>query len=205
MLTTARQRRTGGFSLIELLVAIVVLALMLVAVGPDTADWMRSASVQNAAETVQSGLRRARAEAIRQGRPVTLWLVSASGSGASPDDGCAPSASSAAWVIALDDPSGHCGSPVSASAAPRLLVKSGATVGAGVTVSSLDRDGAAAVSVTFDAAGLPSAGAGKVARIDVAHSEPSIRHLRVQVSEGGAIKLCHVASDLGSDDPRACL
>lgn len=201
MLSRASRR---GFSLIELLVAITVLALLIAAAGPSTASWVRSAHTQNAAEAAQNGLRRARTEAMRRQRPVTFWLVTSAGGAAPPDDSCALSATSASWVISLDDPSGKCATPTSSDTEPRIIETAGVPVPQGLQVQAFSSDGTAARSVTFDAQGRQVGTTDPIARIDITHPDSGVRALRVEVSSSGSIRLCDRGLPPGGDDPKAC-
>lgn len=194
----------GGFSLIELLVAITVLALLIAAAGPSTASWVRSAHTQNAAEAAQNGLRRARTEAMRRQRPVTLWLVTSAERGTLPDDSCRLSDASPSWVISLDDPTGSCATPPSADAEPRIIETAGIPVPQGLAVRAFSSAGSPAHSVTFDASGARIADVDAIGRIDVTHPDSSVRALRIEVSASGSIRLCDRVLPAGGDDPKAC-
>lgn len=200
MLTRRMQK---GFSIIEVLVVVTVMAILLAAVGPGTVSWVRSANTQNAAEVAHSGLRRARAEAVKRQRPVTFWLVSTNGS-AAPDDSCTLATSSASWVISLDDPTGNCGATPSAETAPRLIESAGVALPQGIVVQAKDSAGDPARSVTFNAWGIPTAAGNQIARIEVTHPDGSVRPLRLEVSTSGSIRMCDAHIDKSSDDPRAC-
>ena len=193
-----------GFSLIELMVALTILAGLIAAAGPSTVSWLRTSNTQNAAETVQSGLRRARAEAMQRHRPVTFWLVSLGPSGTFPDDGCSLSAKSASWVVSLDNPEKQCGGLPSYDAAPRMVGKAGVTLPQGIQVSAADRSGNEATSVTFGPQGWPVPGVSHVAKIDIVHPDNAVRPLRVQISSSGAIRLCEPVAGLPASDPKAC-
>lgn len=193
-------RRQHGFNLIEAIVTLAVLGILIAAAAPSVADWMRSTSVRNLAETTQTGLQKARMEAMRRNQIVTFWMVSATGT---PDDNCALSASSGAWVVSLDDPSGECASAPSATDAPRIVETygPGPTV-SGITVSGLDADNAAATSVSFNGYGQAVRTGKPLRNIDISHSDASARRLRLQIASGGGIRMCD--RDVTSPDPRAC-
>lgn len=197
-------RRPAGFSLVEMMVAITVLVVLIAAAGPSTVSWLRAASAQNIAEAAQSGIRRARVEAMKRHRPVTFWLVTDAGTAAVPGSSCALAASSASWVVSLDDPSGRCASAPSADVAPRLIEAAGVPLAHGMGVAATDSDGNPAPSVTFDAFGHRARIGTQIARIDVNHPDPSVRPLRVEVSANGAVRLCDRAVARSGDDPRAC-
>lgn len=198
MLTSARQR---GFNLIEAVVTVSVLGILVAAALPSVGDWMRATHVRNLAESLQNGLQKARSEAMKRNKVVTLWLVSPA-TAVRPDDSCALSSASAAWVVSLEDPAGHCGSAPSATVTPRIVEIYGPGQGAnGITVAALDAAGAAANSVSFNAFGQ-RVGTG-IARIDITHdSGATVRPLRIQISSSGGVRMCDPA--VTSPDPRAC-
>lgn len=65
-------RRLRGFSLIELMVTIAVLAVLLALAAPSFAALVRQWRLTSAAETLAGDLRLARSTAIRTSRPVAL-------------------------------------------------------------------------------------------------------------------------------------
>lgn len=188
MLKNGRQR---GFTLIEALVTISILALLMALMAPSMAEWIRGTHVRNLAESIQTGLQKARMEALRRNKIVTFWMVS-SNAGGSLDDSCALASNSGSWVISLDNPSGLCSTSASATATPKIVETYGAgPTAALMTVSALAADAAtAATSVSFNGFGqiLPSASA--LAIIDVTHTQPGARRLRLTVSSGGSVRMC---------------
>lgn len=69
------RRRAAGVSLVELLVAVAVLAIVVLAGVPSLRDFFERNRLVGAAEAVYTQARLARAEALRQGHPVTLTLL----------------------------------------------------------------------------------------------------------------------------------
>jgi type IV fimbrial biogenesis protein FimT len=72
-----------GFTLVELLIGIAVLALLLGLAAPSFMVWMQNTQIRNAADGVLNGLQLARTEAIRRNKTVqfvlgtqTEWTVS---------------------------------------------------------------------------------------------------------------------------------
>ena len=59
--------------MIELMVSIVILSILLGLATPSFKIWLQNVQIRNAAETIQSGLQRARAEAV--GRNVNVEFV----------------------------------------------------------------------------------------------------------------------------------
>lgn len=70
--------RPLGFSLIELLIGIVIMAILLSLAMPSFQAWLQNTQIRNAAESVQNGLQRARAEAV--GRNTDVEFVLGAGS-----------------------------------------------------------------------------------------------------------------------------
>ncbi len=196
--------------MIELAVALTVLALVLAAAFPSMSDWVRNTKVRNAAETAQAGLQKARSEALRRNQNVTFWLVGGANVRVV-DDSCALSSTAGSWVISLRDPSGSCGT---APDTITLIEKQAAGDGAdSVTVSALAPDGATAANcVRFngfgrvvDASVPPSDGCrppNQIATIDFSHVGTGARRLRVAVSGSGGVRMCD--RDVVAPDPRAC-
>ncbi|HTI48137.1 MAG TPA: prepilin-type N-terminal cleavage/methylation domain-containing protein, partial [Casimicrobiaceae bacterium] len=58
--------RARGFTLIELMIALVIVSLLLVLAGPQYAKWMADNQIINGADSVANGLRTAMAEAVKQ-------------------------------------------------------------------------------------------------------------------------------------------
>ena len=69
----------AGFTLIELMVAITVLAIMLFIALPNFAVWMQNTQIRTAGEAVLNGMQLARAEAIRRNVNVELRMDVSSG------------------------------------------------------------------------------------------------------------------------------
>lgn len=201
--------RARGFTLVELVVAITVLGLLMAAVAPDISAWLRNLRIRNQAESMQSGLQRARAEAVRRNTPVTFWLVTL-GDPEVLDNDCSRSNTGTSWVVSLDDPDGKCGIAASTSTDPRLVAAHNAGDGGNrAAVSGTLADlSTTANKVTFDGFGrIASASIGTDLRaIAIAYPAESRstgdRALRIEITPGGQIRLCDPAA--GSTDARHC-
>lgn len=66
--------REGGFTLIELMIALVIAAIVLTLGLPGIMQWMQNSQIRTAAESVQNGLTKARIEAIRRNTLVEFVL-----------------------------------------------------------------------------------------------------------------------------------
>jgi type IV fimbrial biogenesis protein FimT len=201
MLALKRQR---GFSMIEAAVTMAVLGLLIAAVLPSVSEWIRNTHVRSMAESIQNGMKKAKAEALRRNKVVTFWMVAPS-TAASLDSTCTLSSESGSWVISTANPAGKCDVAPSPTVDPGIVETYGAGAGAsGITVAGLADDGTtAATSVSFNGYGQRVQTGTPLARIDITHSLSGARNLRINISKtGGSIRMCDVGVAAG--DPRAC-
>ena len=126
--TRGHARRQRGFSLIEVVVTMTVLALILFAAVPSIGSWMDNTRIRNVADSLQNGLQIARGEAVRRNEEVSFWLVSLEDP-STLDNECALSATSASWVVSVFSPLGHCADEPSTVSSPKLVT--GRPVGQG--------------------------------------------------------------------------
>lgn len=68
-------RQHSGFSLLELLVAITVMAVMMALAVPSFTTWIRNARIRAVTDALQSGLRLSQAEAQRRSHTVAFFLT----------------------------------------------------------------------------------------------------------------------------------
>ncbi|HSE00756.1 MAG TPA: GspH/FimT family pseudopilin [Burkholderiales bacterium] len=71
--------RSAGFTIIELLITIAVLAILLYVALPNFAIWMQNTQIRTAGEAILNGMQLARAEAIRRNVNVELRMDASSG------------------------------------------------------------------------------------------------------------------------------
>ena len=74
-------KRAGGFTLVELMITVAILALLLIAGIPSFREWLRNTHIRTAAESIQNGLRYARGEASSRGANVRFEFTSAGAGG----------------------------------------------------------------------------------------------------------------------------
>jgi type IV fimbrial biogenesis protein FimT len=191
-------------TLIELMVTISVLALVLLAVAPSVGAWLGSTQIRNVASSIQTGLQRARSEAVRRNEPVRFSLVSLADS-AVMDDSCTLSQAGVSWVVSLDDPEGECAAAPSDTESPRIVDKrAGGIGGKNVTVVARTTGGVAASAVVFNGFGRVI-GTDAIGVIDVDHVTPGedYRALRLVLGAGGTVRMCD-PKVADADDPRRC-
>ena len=68
-----------GVTLIELLIAIAIVAILAGIAVPNFTTWLQNTQIRTATEAVKNGLQLARAEAIRRNEPVNFVLSSVTG------------------------------------------------------------------------------------------------------------------------------
>jgi type IV fimbrial biogenesis protein FimT len=65
----------NGFTLVELMITIAILAILVTLALPMAGDWLKNAQIRTAAESMLDGLEKARNEAVRRNAPVAFALV----------------------------------------------------------------------------------------------------------------------------------
>lgn len=171
-----------GFTLIELMTALLIFCLLLLLGMPVYSTWLANTRIRNASESIQNGLRLARTEAIQSGVPARFQM-SGTGPGwtvcvpanATPDNCSAPRS-----TLQTFDP---------ADATGNLRV--GGTTS---RTTSLNEDSSTSPinggGVTFDSMGRVLAGTTGLAKIDVAADTAETRRLVTAISAGGSVRLC---------------
>lgn len=200
-----------GFSLIELVVVLAVLAILLAAGASNFSVWMTNSRIRTTAESIQNGLQMARAEAVRRNTPIRFQFVD------NLTNACVLSVTASNWIISFDDPAGDCdaapldeafaASDSTNNPAPRIIQSRAVTEGGRNTMIAADQS-----TIVFDGLGrmrrdpavsfvpvdinvLPVAAAGDCV---------SQRCLRVAVSLAGQIRMCDPALDVAGVDPQRC-
>ena len=186
----------------------VVLGGLLLAVTPVVRDWMFDTEIRNAAESISTGLAKARAEAVRRNEPVMFSLVSNERPGRL-DNNCRLSAESASWVVSLDNPAGRCAELPSATVSPRIVTRQARGDGsAGVTVEVREADCSRAANraqVVFNGYGRAQVDPAPLRCIVIKHpGSSSSRTLHVVLNSGGSVRTCDPAAT-DPRDTRRCL
>src|SRR5262245_58381829 len=97
-----------GFTVIEVVIVITIAGLLLAAALPSAGTWIRNSRIRTAAESISTGLQKARNEAVRRNQNVGFYLVS-DVDAISLTNACALSATSSGWVVDVASPAGRCG------------------------------------------------------------------------------------------------
>ncbi|MGM9488806.1 GspH/FimT family pseudopilin [Ideonella sp. YS5] len=197
MLTRTREGQRG-FSLIELVIAITIVALLLLVAVPALQSWVSDARVRTAAESFQNAVRLAQAEAVKRSRTAVVMLTDST-----PSIDAKPNKNGKRWVVRLlersttDDDEGS------------LFVRGGGEASSGdVTV------GGDISLICFNALGQQTGLSGtanglsvdcdKSDNTAVSFSRISGRTLKVLVNLGGKVRLCDAEKTFSESQPDGC-
>ncbi len=197
MLASATHAR--GFSLVELLVTISILAILLGLGAPSFVTYLASARVRDAANSLYAGIQKARAEAIRTNLPVEFVLTSDVPADANVN-GLTLTASGKNWAIRVPN------TPITIPPTYRLLDSRLGTEGGGDAVVV---NAGATNRLVFNGLGGTTAAAATVVAFthqtlntscDLGHG---VRCVNILVSVGGQTRLCEPGRP--ANDGRSCL
>ena len=195
------RRCTAGFSLIELMVGLVIMALLLGLGLPSLSSYLANNKIRATASNFSADLQFARAEAIRRNGNVGLVLTSDAPTAANANS-ATPSAAGPNWMVRLLTP----GAPATYSLLQGKSAAEGSTqvvVAGGVShlnfTGLVSSDLAATVSFDFS---NPSGGACVLPVAPAVVGGP-MRCLRVQVTVGGQVRVCDPAV-VTVGDARTC-
>ena len=177
-----RNTKRSGYTLIEVLIALAIFALLLMLAGPFYNELIGNAQVRNAGEAVLNGVRMSQSEALKHNLPAIFTLDPSTG-----------------FSITIDDPE----KPGTSLFQQAYLFADGSAK-ALVTVTPVN-----ATIITFDGLGRikdpNDDGSQPIRAVDITHgSLPSPRKLRVVVANpaaGVGTMLCDPAT---SQPPTAC-
>lgn len=164
-----------GFSLIELLIALLVVSILISMALPTFSVWIANTKIRNGTEAVLNGLQYARNEAVKRNTAIEFEITSGT-----------------AWVVTVAS---------SAAELQRRAEEGSSEVTATATPGGATKvtfNGMGWVTDNGD-------GSARLTRLDVTSSQLSSqgeRALRLVVTPGGAVRMCDPA--VASPDPRAC-
>lgn len=205
--------RSRGFTLIELMFGLALLALLLMIAMPAFTTMLRNAQLRNTAESILAGLQAARSEALRRNQAAEFMLTG--------DDVDAGLSGTTGGTLGVNTTGpGWAVRALDAAAAPLAFVegRSGlegsgtadpAALYARITAASLP----ATNTIRFDPLGRTNVGVGN-ATFDVTPADAStcraaggdMRCLRIVVTPGGRVRMCDPSVDAvaSPNDTRAC-
>lgn len=187
-----------GVSLVEIAVVVTIFGIVLAAGMPSYQRWNRDMQVRTSIESMLTGLKKAKAAALRQNRNVTFWLVNSSDNAL--NDSCQLSDAGHAWVISVNSPEAGCGTAISETTAPMIIDKQVVVKGTAITVATSPTQ---AVRVTFNGLGqVVTTADDTISQLNISGDETT-RNLRIEITAGGALRLCDPAVS-SSQDNRKC-
>ena len=199
--------RVRGFTLIELVITMAVLAVGLLVAMPSIGVWLDNTRIRSAAEGLQAGLQTARMEAVRRNQSVSFYLVSLT-NGSTMDNSCALSSSSGSWVINTSSPAGKCGNASILGSRAIGSSSSGVKISAGSSSNTSDKTdvGTAATTTTFDGLGRLDTTSSPLNRVRITgpKTDTTYLDLMVIVETGGGVRICDPRSSIQTNDPRKC-
>lgn len=198
MKPTVGSQASQGFSLVELMVTLTILAFLLGVGVPSFTTYMASSSVRAAATSVYGGIQKARAEAIRTNLDVQFLMTDEVPSAANVN-GLAPSATGRNWAVRVPV------RPVTVPPTFQLLdSRLGAEAGGANVVVNAGNMGV----LTFTGIGATRAAAASTiafthATLNLACSlDHGMRCINVLVSVAGQSRLCEPGRP--NTDSRSC-
>lgn len=172
----SRPNKASGFTLIELMFGIAVLVILLTLAMPSFSTWMRNIQVRNAAESILSGIQRARAEAVGRNTSVSFAMGGDS-----------------SWTVQGVNP------------ATDIEYRAASEGSQSVERIAKSDDNDDATTITFNNLGVivPNTdGSKRLSRIDFSIPAGS-RTLRITIGAGGNARMCDPGLPPGSG-PSAC-
>lgn len=166
---------SSGFTLIELMIGLVLLGVLLTLGLPNVSTWMQNTQLRNAAESIQSGLQLARAEAVRRNTLVGFNMAGPASN----------------WTVGVINPGQVIQSRTADEGTPDAVIT---TTDATIIFNGLGKatlPSTATIQVTNPTGGSCKADGG------------DMNCLNVTVSVGGQIKMCDPAVAIAGDS-RAC-
>lgn len=193
---------SGGFTIIELLVAITIAGFLLALGAPAMSTYLQRAKVGAATQSLQASLQAARTEAIRRNLQVDFITTNASVAASGVANAPSPAANGQSWLVRSPDPA--------ASGSFELLDARAAGEGAATTAAApgiaIQASGAFTGTLSFDGFGRTVGGTSY--RFDVVHlasgctASSPVPCQSVRVSPGGKISTCD--PNAGAGDSRHC-
>ncbi len=194
-------KRGRGFSLVEMLVVLVIMAILLGLGLPSYRVYMANQKVLSTAEVFMAGLQMARGEAVKLNRRTEFLLTDDAPIPASVDS-ATTSATGRNWIVRV--------LPVAPATTNTFIEgKSGAEgSGAATSAASPIAVTGSVASITFDGFGMP-VGLAATATFDFSNPlagtcAPAgpVRCPQVRISRGGQARLCDPAA--AATDTRSC-
>lgn len=193
-----RSARRGGFTLVEIMVALAIIAMVMALAAPSMLTWIQNTQLRNAAESILGGIKQARYEAVNRNTTVAFELQDPN---------------STQWHVCLYDvttntckaaaPDLHAGGPSDGSPNARAGIETVFTdfntpLDPGINLPAL---------VAFDSFGrvAPSSPT-NIVRVDVRNpvlAAADERRMSIFIGVGGGVRMCDPLLPLATN-PQGC-
>jgi type IV fimbrial biogenesis protein FimT len=195
------RQAAGGFSLIELMVTITLIAILLVMTISAFGTWSADAHVRAAAESLTNAIRLAQATAVAKGR-TSLFALTAD---AHPTVGSTPSANARNWLAMLN----VLGGSDETTSSLGMILKSTEGTQHNVTIrgpamvcfNALGRQTSLIASANSLATACTAA---DPVTYQVARNTGASRSFNVLVYAGGRVRMCDAAKSISAANPDGC-
>lgn len=192
-----RRALVNGFTLIELMITVTLLAILLALAMPSFMTWIKNSSVRATAEALQNGLRLAQTDALRRSRKTVFSLTNS----ASPQTSPTAVLTGKYWSVNTIAIQGE-------TTDVAEFVEAGVLGGAG---NGVQITGTAA-SICFSSLGrmiaVPTPGTGSACPGGPASYSITLagadRNLQVNVAVGGQVRMCDPNKTLSASTPDGC-
>lgn len=191
-----RPHAARGFTLIEMMVTVVLLAILMALAYPAMSEWVRNSRIRTVADALQNGLRLAQTEALRRSRQTVFSLTTDT----NPADGLTAVANGANWSVNFvplltgeeNDATFIEGGGLT-GLAPDVRITGPATL----CFNSLGR----VVDNATPGTGVACTASAAAYNITIPNAD---RPMRVLVALGGQVRLCDPAKTLSDTHPDGC-
>lgn len=167
-------QRQAGLTLIELMVAVLIVSLLMAIGANSYSRWTQNQQVRVAAESILNGMQLARGEAVKRNGNVRFVLGAQS-----------------SWVI------------VEAAGGTTLQARAAAEGSNNATVAVLPGGATTLTFSSLGRVTTNADGSAALTQIDVDNARGD-RPLRITISAGGNARMCDPSPKLAAGDPRAC-
>ncbi len=197
--------RASGFTLIEMIVAIAIFAILVALTVPAMQTWIANTKVRAVADALQNGIRLAQSESLRRSRQVVFALTT---NPTPQNGGFTASANGIYWAIqtipAMTD-----GSETAAVVNSGVLTSAGTTVTitgqAAICFNSMGRLVANSATGVGASCTVPTSSVNSAPTMNYIINQAKADHpMQVEVALGGQVHLCDPTQQLSSTNPYGC-
>jgi len=168
VLNALAMRKSAGFSMVELMIGITIMAVLMAIALPGFRSWMQNIQIRNAGGSIANGLQRARGEAVARNTNVTFVLAAGS-----------------SWTVNVVTPATLIESRVSAESSQNVSVS---VLPAGATTVTFNNFGVLTANADGSAA---------ITQVDLS-AVSGTKNMRVTLGVGGNAKMCDPSLATGS-------